>query len=181
MLIRVIYLYLVFFKLFKVTSSLKVQFSYEDNLEQSRTVCACYLFSSLLTDYLRVAFIWLTENKHSLCLVVLNCPNASVSAKQHTQKQLVLQLVIRTTCEGYDLISNSFHFFSILAGSLTFWLFSKVIQKQINVSLHFAIIYILHGDFILPFFFPSCNWFILFLILFCFDLTVKVFALFRGL
>lgn len=39
----------------------------------------------------------------------------------------------RSACKGYELILHFFHFFSILAGSLIFSLFFKVIQKQISV------------------------------------------------
>lgn len=63
------------------------------------------------------------------------------------------QLVGRTACEGHDLIPDSFHFFSILASSLILSLFFEVIQKQINVCLHFAVIYNLYSDFIVLVFF----------------------------
>lgn len=55
MLIRVIEYIWSSLNSFKLSLLLKV--SFEDNLEQPRTVRAFYLFSSLLIDYMRVALI----------------------------------------------------------------------------------------------------------------------------
>ena len=129
--------------------SLLLKVSFEDNLEQPRTVRAFYLFSSLLIDYMRVALIWLLENKALRCLVVLNCLNASFSAKQHPQNNWSAGPLARDTI----WFRIPFIFFSILASSLILSLFFEVIQRQINVCLHFAVIYNLYSDFIVLVFF----------------------------
>ena len=104
------------------------------------------VFSSLLIVYMRVAFMSLLKNKALRCLVVLNCLNASLSAKQHAQKLLVLQLVVRIACEVYHLIPNSFRFISILANSNIFVVFES--RRKANKRMFtFCNIHILYGDF----------------------------------